>query len=306
MMTPGSSPSPALIWVMRCLGVAPLVPKATMWVLRAEAPADVPATMAPRRWRSAKARPSGVPPITLESRSWLPPVMKMPVASSTASRIPGSDASSRLSGRRPRTSVTPREWNRWRYRSVASSPSEEAVEMTAMRASAPPASVTNRVRICRCRSLSSAPPMTSRCPARGVAGLVASAMSRASIPNGARSTAGRASYPARMADRIDADELRTEARDYYEVLGADPSATAAELRAAFRTAVLRHHPDRSASGGMATRRTAVLNRAWRELRDPLRRIHYDRALERGSAATLDWPLERSEEHTSELQSPWHL
>ncbi|HEX6139771.1 MAG TPA: J domain-containing protein [Candidatus Limnocylindria bacterium] len=97
-----------------------------------------------------------------------------------------------------------------------------------------------------------------------------------------------------MADRLDADELRTEPRDYYEVLGADPSATATELRAAFRAAVLRHHPDRSSSGGMATRRTAVLNRAWRELRDPLRRIHYDRALERGSAATLDWPLEADE------------
>jgi hypothetical protein len=44
---PGSSPRPALIWVMRCFGVAPLVPKATMWLAMAEAPALVPAMIAP-------------------------------------------------------------------------------------------------------------------------------------------------------------------------------------------------------------------------------------------------------------------
>jgi DnaJ domain len=89
-------------------------------------------------------------------------------------------------------------------------------------------------------------------------------------------------------------EARTEERDYYEVLGAQPSATSVELRAAFRDAVLRHHPDRATASRLATRRTAVLNRAWRELRDPLRRLHYDHDLERGTAATLDWPLEVDE------------
>ncbi len=83
MSTPGRSPRPALICVMRCFGVAPLVPKATMWLAMAEAPALVPATMAPCRWRSTIARPRSVPPITLERRSWLPPVMKMAVASSS-------------------------------------------------------------------------------------------------------------------------------------------------------------------------------------------------------------------------------
>ena len=77
-------------------------------------------------------------------------------------------------------------------------------------------------------------------------------------------------------------EARTEERDYYEVLGAQPSATSVELRAAFRDAVLRHHPDRATASQLATRRTAVLNRAWRELRDPLRRLHYDHDLERGT------------------------
>jgi hypothetical protein len=89
-------------------------------------------------------------------------------------------------------------------------------------------------------------------------------------------------------------EPRTEERDYYAVLGTEPSASGVELRAAFREAVLRHHPDRSTTSSLANRRTAVLNRAWRELRDPLRRLHYDRALERGTAETLDWPLEPDE------------
>lgn len=94
--------------------------------------------------------------------------------------------------------------------------------------------------------------------------------------------------------RARAAEPRTEARDFYAVLNVEPSATTAELRMAFRQAVLRHHPDRSTSSDLATRRTSILNRAWAELRDPLRRLHYDRALENGTAATLHWPLEEHE------------
>jgi hypothetical protein len=79
--------------------------------------------------------------------------------------------------------------------------------------------------------------------------------------------------------------------DYYAVLDADPDATPDELRIAFRRAVLRHHPDRSgASPTLATRRTSLLNRAWAELRDPVRRRQYDGALSRGEARTLAWPV----------------
>ena len=46
-ITPGSIPSPAEIWAIRCFGVAPDAPNAIMWLLIAEAPADVPATTAP-------------------------------------------------------------------------------------------------------------------------------------------------------------------------------------------------------------------------------------------------------------------
>src|SRR5688572_33285523 len=87
---------------------------------------------------------------------------------------------------------------------------------------------------------------------------------------------------------------RSEVRDFYEVLGVEPSASAAQLRTAFREAVLRHHPDRAPSSEVATLRTSILNRAWAELRDPLRRLHYDHALEAGRAATLAWPLDEGE------------
>jgi curved DNA-binding protein CbpA len=110
------------------------------------------------------------------------------------------------------------------------------------------------------------------------------------------------------------DSVRTEQRDFYAVLGAEPSSSALELRAAFRESVLRHHPDRAATSDLATRRTSVLNRAWAVLRDPLRRLHYDRDLERGTAATLEWPLDAGERPVAQPQrarvaavvpSRWH-
>ena len=117
-----------------------------------------------------------------------------------------------------------------------------------------------------------------------------------------------------MSSNGPADDGRVDLRDFYAVLGAEPSATVAELRAAFREAVLRHHPDRSSEDSLATRRTAVLNRAWSELRDPVRRMHYDHALERGGAATLAWPLgtdeapspaRRLRRAARPLRTPWH-
>ena len=77
-MTPGSTPSPAAIWAMRCFGVAPDAPNAIMWLDIALAPALVPATTAPWRNWSSTASASRVPPIVDDSRSWLPPVRKMP------------------------------------------------------------------------------------------------------------------------------------------------------------------------------------------------------------------------------------
>jgi hypothetical protein len=97
--------------------------------------------------------------------------------------------------------------------------------------------------------------------------------------------------------------VHNEARDFYEVLGAMPSASAEELRAAFRASVLRHHPDRAPSSEVATRRTSLLNRAWAALRDPVRRLHYDHDLENGRAELLEWPLDEGE--PARIRRPRH-
>jgi DnaJ domain len=68
-------------------------------------------------------------------------------------------------------------------------------------------------------------------------------------------------------------------RSHYDVLGIPSTATAAEVRAAYRRAARDHHPD---AGGDA-RRMSDLNAAWHVLRDPARRAAYDRRRTAGRA-----------------------
>lgn len=75
---------------------------------------------------------------------------------------------------------------------------------------------------------------------------------------------------------------------HYEVLGVPRTATHAEIKAAFRSAARRHHPDALTPTGSPRRaddRMAQLNEAWRVLGDQRRRLDYDRVLDSaGSAA----------------------
>ena len=64
------------------------------------------------------------------------------------------------------------------------------------------------------------------------------------------------------------------ASDHYTVLGVARTASAAEIKAAYRTLVKRHHPD---AGGDAERIVA-LNAAWEVLGDGERRRRYDLSL----------------------------
>ena len=70
-------------------------------------PALVPATTAPWRNCSRTASASRVPPIVDDSRSWLPPVMKMPVASRSARATVSSLAWARVTAWMVRTLATP-------------------------------------------------------------------------------------------------------------------------------------------------------------------------------------------------------
>ncbi|HKH05452.1 MAG TPA: J domain-containing protein [Acidimicrobiales bacterium] len=64
------------------------------------------------------------------------------------------------------------------------------------------------------------------------------------------------------------------AQTYYDVLGVARTATADQLRAAYRSRARENHPD---AGGDPDQ-MRQLNAAWRVLRDPARRAAYDRHL----------------------------
>ncbi len=151
---------------MRCFGVAPEAPNAIMCELTALAPAEVPATTTPRSRAAAMALPSAVPSTTRDSRSWFPPVRKIPVAESTSAAASGSFASCRVSGRRPDTRPMPMPRNSIAYSSVACSPRLEAVLTTTTWAWGPPDRRQNRWRMTLSLSLSSAPPMIITGPIR--------------------------------------------------------------------------------------------------------------------------------------------
>ncbi len=66
------------------------------------------------------------------------------------------------------------------------------------------------------------------------------------------------------------------ARDYYEILGVQRTADAAEIKAAFRKAAMEHHPDRNGGCEQAATRFKELNEAYSVLSDANKRAAYDR------------------------------
>ena len=68
-----------------------------MCSLRMLAPALVPPTVTPLALRKRIILATGVPPSSVEMRSWLPPVKKMPVACSRRCSRPDSWQSRRVS-----------------------------------------------------------------------------------------------------------------------------------------------------------------------------------------------------------------
>jgi curved DNA-binding protein CbpA len=92
---------------------------------------------------------------------------------------------------------------------------------------------------------------------------------------------------------------------HYEVLGVAPSASAAEIKRAYRRQARQHHPDVAGNGDAAMR---ALNRAWETLGDPARRRAYDRTLGVGlvppSPAAPSAPPVFTDEGDDEDEEDW--
>ena len=65
-------------------------------------------------------------------------------------------------------------------------------------------------------------------------------------------------------------------QDYYETLGVNRNASAAELKAAYRELAKKHHPDRNPGDDSAEHRFKEISEAYEVLRDDERRAAYDR------------------------------
>src|SRR3954452_5877560 len=66
-----------------------------------------------------------------------------------------------------------------------------------------------------------------------------------------------------------------ERRDLYEVLGVARTATAEEIRKAYRQAALKHHPDRNNGDAQASARFKEATEAFQVLSNDEKRAVYD-------------------------------
>lgn len=69
-------------------------------------------------------------------------------------------------------------------------------------------------------------------------------------------------------------------KDYYDILGLEPSAGDAEIKTAYRRLARKYHPDVSKEAGAEDKFKAV-NEAYEALRDPQKRAAYDQLRTRG-------------------------
>lgn len=64
-------------------------------------------------------------------------------------------------------------------------------------------------------------------------------------------------------------------QDYYHILGLSQTATAAQIRTAFKRLAMQYHPDRSPNNPMAEEIFKQVNEAYHVLSDPLKKAKYD-------------------------------
>ena len=78
-------------------------------------------------------------------------------------------------------------------------------------------------------------------------------------------------------------------RDYYEILGVERTATAPELKAAYRKIAVQHHPDKNPGNGEAEEKFKEAAEAYAVLSDGDKRARYDRFGHQGVAGSAAGP-----------------
>ncbi|MBD3403286.1 DnaJ domain-containing protein, partial [candidate division GN15 bacterium] len=74
------------------------------------------------------------------------------------------------------------------------------------------------------------------------------------------------------------------ARDYYDILGVTDSASAADIKKAFRTLAKKYHPDRNKGDAEAEKRFKEISEAYETLSDDKKRREYDTMKKYGAFA----------------------
>ena len=84
-------------------------------------------------------------------------------------------------------------------------------------------------------------------------------------------------------------------KDYYQILGVSRSASADDIRKAYRKLAMQYHPDRNPDDKQAEERFKEINEAYQVLNDQQKRAHYDRVgsaysnwQQRGAPGGFDW------------------